>query len=47
MTLPLKGNSPEEVLGQLSNRMAENGFTKNPEQLKDLALQRSDCKYSG
>ncbi len=40
MTLPLKGNSSEEVLGQLSNRMAENGFTKNPEQLKDLALQR-------
>ena len=40
MIMPLKGSSPDEVIGHLSNRMAENGFTKNPEQLKELALQR-------
>ena len=40
MMVPLKGNTPEEVLGELCNRMGENAFVKDPNQLLDLALQR-------
>ena len=40
MMVPLKGNTPEEVLGELCNRMGENAFVKDPIQLLDLALQR-------
>ena len=40
MMVPLKGSTPEEVLGELCDRMAENAFVKDSKQLLDLALQR-------
>ena len=40
MILPVKGKTPEEVMGELCGRMAQNGFAQNPEVLADLALQR-------
>lgn len=42
MITPLKEKNTEGVMGELSNRMAENGFAKNPDQLRDLALQREN-----
>ena len=33
MMIPLKGSTPEEVLEELCNRMAENAFVKDPKQL--------------
>jgi PTS system nitrogen regulatory IIA component len=40
MVTPLRGSTPEEVLGELCDRMAESGFVKDAAQLKELALQR-------
>ena len=40
MIMPLKGATPEEVLGELCGRMTENGFKSDPGLLKELALQR-------
>jgi mannitol/fructose-specific phosphotransferase system IIA component (Ntr-type) len=40
MVLPLKGNTPEEVLGMLCDRIAEEGFVEDPQHLLELALQR-------
>lgn len=40
MITPLTGNTPEEVLGEMCNRLKEAGFVSNSEQLLNLALQR-------
>jgi PTS system nitrogen regulatory IIA component len=40
MMVSLKGSTPEEVLGEMCNRMAEEGFVSDAEHLLDLALQR-------
>jgi len=40
MMLPLKGSTPEEVLGEMCTRMAEEGFVEDGAHLLDLALQR-------
>jgi PTS system nitrogen regulatory IIA component len=40
MMVPLKGSTPEEVLGEMCNHMAEEGFVTDGEHLLDLALQR-------
>ena len=40
MVMPLKGTTPEEVLGEMCTRMAEEGFVEDGEHLLDLALQR-------
>lgn len=40
MMVPLKGTTPEEVLGEMCNHMAEEGFVEDGEHLLDLALQR-------
>ncbi|MEE9367343.1 MAG: PTS sugar transporter subunit IIA [Pontiella sp.] len=40
MMIPLKGTTPEEVLAEMCNRMAEEGFVEDGEHLLDLALQR-------
>ncbi len=40
MMLPLKGTTPEEVLGEMCARMAQEGFVEDHEHLLDLALQR-------
>lgn len=40
MMVSLKGATPEEVLGEMCNRMAEEGFVEDANQLLDLALQR-------
>jgi PTS system nitrogen regulatory IIA component len=40
MVLPLKGTTPEEVLGEMCTRMAQEGFVEKADHLLDLALQR-------
>jgi PTS system nitrogen regulatory IIA component len=40
MMVPLKGTTAEEVLGEMCNHMAEEGFVEDGEHLLDLALQR-------
>ncbi len=40
MVLPLKGSTPEEVLGEMCARMAAEGFVKDADHLLDLTLQR-------
>jgi mannitol/fructose-specific phosphotransferase system IIA component (Ntr-type) len=40
MVMPLEGDTPEEVLGQICTRMQEQGFVENAGQLLDLAVQR-------
>lgn len=40
MMVSLKGSTPEEVLGEMCKRMAEEGFVNDGDQLLDLALQR-------
>ena len=40
MMVPLKGSTPEEVLREMCNRIAEEGFVEDGEQLLDAALQR-------
>jgi PTS system nitrogen regulatory IIA component len=40
MMVSLKGTTPEEVLGEMCTRMADEGFIEDGEQLLDLALQR-------
>ncbi len=40
MMISLKGTTPEEVLGEMCNRMAEKGFVEDADHLLDLALQR-------
>jgi mannitol/fructose-specific phosphotransferase system IIA component (Ntr-type) len=40
MVTPLKGDAPEEVLGELCSRLQEQGFVESGAQLLDLALQR-------
>jgi len=40
MMVSLKGSTPEEVLGEMCDRMAEEGFVESGDQLLDLALQR-------
>ncbi|MEN7973235.1 MAG: PTS sugar transporter subunit IIA [Verrucomicrobiota bacterium] len=40
MMVNLKGETPEEVLGELCGHMAEEGFVEDGEHLLDLALQR-------
>lgn len=40
MMVSLKGSSPEEVLGEMCTRMAEEGFVEDGEHLLDLTLQR-------
>jgi len=40
MMVSLKGTTPEEVLGEMCTRMAEEKFVEDGEHLLDLALQR-------
>jgi mannitol/fructose-specific phosphotransferase system IIA component (Ntr-type) len=40
MVTPLKGTTPEEVLGQLCGRLEEQGFVQSGAQLLEMALQR-------
>jgi len=40
MMVSLKGATPEEVLGEICARMAEEGFVEDDKHLLDLALQR-------
>jgi len=40
MVVSLKGTTPEEVLGEICTRMADEGFVADGEHLLDLALQR-------
>jgi PTS system nitrogen regulatory IIA component len=40
MMVSLKGTTPEEVLGQMCARMAEEGFVEDGDHLLDQALQR-------
>ncbi|MCK4565551.1 MAG: PTS sugar transporter subunit IIA, partial [Verrucomicrobia bacterium] len=40
MVTPLEGSSPEEVLGQLCQRMQQEEFVEDGKQLLELALQR-------
>jgi mannitol/fructose-specific phosphotransferase system IIA component (Ntr-type) len=40
MMVSLKGSTAEEVLGEMCNRMAEEGFVVDGDQLLDLTLQR-------
>jgi mannitol/fructose-specific phosphotransferase system IIA component (Ntr-type) len=40
MMVPLKGTTPEEVLGEMCERMETEGFVHDGAQLLDLALQR-------
>ena len=40
MVVPLKGSTPEEVLGEMCTRMAEEGFVEDGAHLLDLTLQR-------
>ncbi|MEA2069378.1 MAG: PTS sugar transporter subunit IIA [Verrucomicrobiota bacterium] len=40
MVVPLTGSTPEEVLGEMCTRMAEEGFVEDGAHLLDLALQR-------
>lgn len=40
MMVSLKGSTPEEVLGEMCTRMADEGFVEDGEHLLDLALQR-------
>ena len=40
MIFPLKGSTPEEVLGQMCGRMQEEGFVEDGNQLLELAMQR-------
>jgi PTS system nitrogen regulatory IIA component len=40
MMIPLKGTTPEEVLGEMCSRMAEEGFVEDADHLLDMALQR-------
>lgn len=40
MIVPLKGATPEEVLGEMCTRMADEGFVEDGDQLLDFALQR-------
>lgn len=40
MMVSLKGATPEEVLGEMCNRMAQEGFVEDGAHLLDLALQR-------
>jgi PTS system nitrogen regulatory IIA component len=40
MILPLKGATAEDVLAEICNRMAQEGFVEDGEHLLDLALQR-------
>jgi mannitol/fructose-specific phosphotransferase system IIA component (Ntr-type) len=42
MVLPLKGETSEEVLGQLCARMQEEDFVEDKDQLLGLALQREE-----
>jgi PTS system nitrogen regulatory IIA component len=38
--VPLKGDTPEEVLGQLCGRLQQEGFIEDADQLLELAMQR-------
>lgn len=40
MMVSLKGSTPEEVLGEICSRMADEGFVDDGDHLLDLALQR-------
>ncbi len=40
MMVSLKGTTPEEVLGEMCTRMADEGFVDDGDHLLDLALQR-------
>lgn len=40
MMVSLKGTTPEEVLGEMCVRMAQEGFVEDSDHLLDLALQR-------
>jgi PTS system nitrogen regulatory IIA component len=40
MMVPLKGSTPEEVLGEMCTRMAQEGFVEDADHLLDVALQR-------
>ncbi len=40
MVTPLEGSTPEEVLGQLCQRMQQEAFVEDGKQLLELALQR-------
>ncbi len=40
MMVSLKGSTPEEVLGEICTRMADEGFVDDGDHLLDLALQR-------
>ncbi len=40
MMIPLKGSTPEEVLGGMCARMADEGFVEDGDHLLDMALQR-------
>jgi PTS system nitrogen regulatory IIA component len=40
MVAPLSGDTPDEVLGQLCDRMQREGFVVNADQLFEMALQR-------
>ncbi len=40
MMVSLKGSTPEEVLGEMCTRMADEGFVDDGDHLLDLALQR-------
>ena len=40
MINPLKGKTSEDIMSELCSCMVQNGFAKDSEQLKDLALQR-------
>ncbi len=40
MMVSLKGSTPEEVLGEMCTRMADEGFVEDGAQLLDMALQR-------
>lgn len=40
MMVPLKGKTGEEVLAELCDRMAQEGFVKDGDHLLDMALQR-------
>ncbi|MBN2704345.1 MAG: PTS sugar transporter subunit IIA [Pontiellaceae bacterium] len=40
MIVDLKGSTPEEILGELCRRIADEALVENPDLLLDLALQR-------
>jgi len=40
MMVKLKGTTPEEVLGEMCGRMADEGFVEDGDHLLDLAMQR-------